>query len=1327
LKFGKSFCYYLFIIAGSLAVLFLLTLRFALPAWIDRHPQELADLLARQLDLSVTIAKTETEWNGWNPRLTLHDFRMRAADANHNGAELYLPEVAMLLDWRSLFHQRVLLRTLRIEAPELTIRRDANGDIFIGGFPAGNGGHADASDVSPFARWLRQQNTIEINRGTLFWHDEMRGAPPLVIHNLNLRGKRVRDDYQFGMRGVSNETALEVRARIARPKKNAPSLEWYLRFEHLNFPHLTQWFDLPIAIERGIGNAQTWGRITEGRLAQFTVDAALDDALARLAPDSGELPPFELQQAQGRFTSVIEPTHYTLGVENLSFTGKNGIEFPPTAAQLTLDIDSGNGEPHEELRWSKVIAQATHAHLTFDHLQLKPLANLLLSIPATQDAPRALLEALHPQGMAKNGSFSWNVDHENPQLHGEVALEAFSVRPYQLYPGADNVNAQIHFTQNDGSVDIDCRNAVVHLPHIFPDSVPLTQLDGTLHWSFNDTRNLEVNIDHLYFANEDAKGKLSGAWFADGGAGIVDLTADIEHAEAARAYRYIPMIVDDDVRQWLHDSLLAGQAHNGHMVLRGALDDFPFYDTDEATALFQIEADVQDVNMRYDPEWPMIEHINGKLIFRNESMTIQADQGTILNAPTQPITTIIPDLGADFPHLLVDGSVQTGLNTYLQFLEKSPVGGWINHVLRDAQGNGNALLNLHLDIPLSDDDKTESRVNGELTFDRNRMMLPQLPELEDIKGKLSFTESGIHGEALSLTVLGNPGSVSLHNTKQGVLINALGTLNLARLKEKHPFPYDEYFHGEAPWTLTLETNIDTHNIDWILETPLTGVRIDLPAPLNKAADVATPLHISRRLSESSNREEIWQLEYQPAHIAETVRLIAQRVQNQKGWQLKTLAARIDRKKSKPILPDTEGAHIDLVLPTLDLDAWYDLLKDDQDELSANMMIRHVNITANTLTILDKTLHDFRLKATPGHPENPLCANGDLHCWMLDVDSAELTGKISWEDSVASMTSNGRIHADLDKLVFTSNGDKANNNSSHAPTTIERGSTNPWPVIDIDVAHLYYQGNDIGHVTLEARPHETDWRIERFLLSNDAGQVDANGWWRTNLAAQKTELWLAAHIQDVQKFLARLGIPEGLVASDGMIEGQLSWSDSPTDFDLETLDGNLTVNIARGRFTKIEPGIGRLLGVFSLQALPRRITLDFRDVFSEGFAFDRITGTAAITNGIMHTDDTLLDGPAAKVNIMGNIDLVNETQKIDVRVRPSLTEGVSLGAAGAATLLMSTPVSAAAVGIGALVGQMILDDPVGKMFSYEYLIEGSWDDPVVEKKNILDNRGADLTP
>ncbi|MBR7784291.1 YhdP family protein, partial [Undibacterium luofuense] len=133
---------------------------------------------------------------------------------------------------------------------------------------------------------------------------------------------------------------------------------------------------------------------------------------------------------------------------------------------------------------------------------------------------------------------------------------------------------------------------------------------------------------------------------------------------------------------------------------------------------------------------------------------------------------------------------------------------------------------------------------------------------------------------------------------------------------------------------------------------------------------------------------------------------------------------------------------------------------------------------------------------------------------------------------------------------------------------------------------------------------------------------------------------------------------------------------------------------------------KLLGVLSMQSLPRRLTLDFRDVFSEGFAFDGINGHAVIEKGLAHTENLKMRGLNATVLMAGKADIVNETQDLHVVVIPV----VNAGAASVVYGLAVNPV----IGLGTFLAQLFLREPLAKAFTFEYGLTGSWTEPVVKK-------------
>jgi len=277
-----------------------------------------------------------------------------------------------------------------------------------------------------------------------------------------------------------------------------------------------------------------------------------------------------------------------------------------------------------------------------------------------------------------------------------------------------------------------------------------------------------------------------------------------------------------------------------------------------------------------------------------------------------------------------------------------------------------------------------------------------------------------------------------------------------------------------------------------------------------------------------------------------------------------------------------------------------------------------------------------------------------------------------------------------------------------PASVSPGSL---PALQIAIENLQMGGKQVGRLELVGHPDGNDWRLRRLNIVNPDGSLAGDGVWRVNQtnaqgqASTQTQADLLLQISDAGKILARSGYPGTVKGGSGKLAANLTWDGNPGEFNYATLDGSLKLDTSKGQFLKMDPGIGKLLGILSLQALPKRITLDFTDVFSDGFQFDNINGNAAIRHGVMDTQDFHIDGSSAKVTMKGSVDLNSETQNLRVRILPMLGDSVSLLGAFAAG-----PV----VGLGSLIVNKILGNPLDKLVSFEYNVSGTWSDPRVIK-------------
>ena len=300
---------------------------------------------------------------------------------------------------------------------------------------------------------------------------------------------------------------------------------------------------------------------------------------------------------------------------------------------------------------------------------------------------------------------------------------------------------------------------------------------------------------------------------------------------------------------------------------------------------------------------------------------------------------------------------------------------------------------------------------------------------------------------------------------------------------------------------------------------------------------------------------------------------------------------------------------------------------------------------------------------------------------------------------------GRVTARLASLVIPKSA------ATDVTDLLEgKSATTQMPAVDIVAENFELFGKKFGQLELAAYNARgfagREWRISKLSLTNADAELKATGKWTSRDGENLSSLDYSLNIADAGKLLERFGFANVLRGGKGKMEGAVSWKGLPFSLDIPSLNGQLTLDLASGQFLKVDPAAAKLLGVLSLQSLPRRLVLDFRDVFSEGFAFDGVTASASINNGVAKTDNFKMRGVAATVLMDGTADIAKEAQNLHVVVIPE----INVGAASVVYGLAVNPV----IGVGTFLAQLFLRDPLMKAFTFEYQVTGPWKDPVVTK-------------
>lgn len=529
----------------------------------------------------------------------------------------------------------------------------------------------------------------------------------------------------------------------------------------------------------------------------------------------------------------------------------------------------------------------------------------------------------------------------------------------------------------------------------------------------------------------------------------------------------------------------------------------------------------------------------------------------------------------------------------------------------------------------------------------------------------------LYGEPVTLAIS------SLGNDAWDIRAQGVATPNM--VKQLYPQPWVDSLSGSSRWSGHFTSKSKQYGGQ--IESNLRGFTSNLPEPLTKAADDSWASRID--IGTASQGVERWQV-----RIGD--RLSAQFLSQEIGYGKHVIEKGEIVFGGSASIPTRDGIWLTGRIDNLDADGWRALAKpmlsgsNGNGGHGASTNFGGVDLAATKMTLFQRSFVNFKCKVTAGKEQ-----------WTIALDGPDVRGDATWQPDGA-----GRVTARFTQLTLP----------PELPNVGPRGAlaaTGPGrlPAMDIVADRFQVGHRKLGRLELTATQQGQDWHIDRVQLSSPAGVFTADGVWQGWLDKPQTAMNVNLRVSDLGQYLADIGYPKTVKRGSAEIKGRVSWSGDPYALDPSSLSGSFTLGAKSGQFLKVEPGIGKLLGLISLQSLPRRITLDFRDIFSDGFAFDDISADVTMNLGTLTTDNFIMAGSAAGVLLQGTAYVRNETQDLRVKVVPSLGETVAIAGG-----LAGGPI----VGVGAFILQKLLRNPIGNIFAYDYTVTGKWDDPVVTK-------------
>jgi uncharacterized protein (TIGR02099 family) len=941
-----------------------------------------------------------------------------------------------------------------------------------------------------------------------------------------------------------------------------------------------------------------------------------------------------------------------------------------------------------------------------------------------------------------------------PAPTAAATANAATATPPKVHPGTPGLSgATVDFdaTHTGGTATLAIAQGTLEFPGVFEEPViPIDRLSTQLQWKL-DKGNAQLQVSRLSFANTDAEGDAQASWHTSDPAtssskarypGVLDLQGKLTRADGTRVFRYLPLDIPQHTRDYVRDAVTKGVASSVDFRVRGDLHDMPFMDPKLGD--FRIAAKVADVDYAYAPPhkqantapsparngvpppmpppiWPPLTALSGELVFERAGMLVRNARGRLVGAPGVEVTKAeaqIADMSHHASMLRVDAQARGPLAEVLR--AGAPLAGETGEIMLRARATGSADYKLHLELPLAAMDNAKVQASVVLA-DNELQVVPEAPSFSQAKGTLNFTETGFALANVQARLLGGDirveGRGRFTGPNREVALKAQGTATadglrgarevgwLARLATKAT--------GSTPYAATFSMRDGTP--EFSLTSSLQGLALQLPPPLVKTAEEQMPLRIEKKVLARETRSGSAvavgtatqdQLLLDLGRVG-TVQYVRDLVGGEPRVARGSIAIGLSADETAS-LPD-KGVFANVNVARLDTAAWQalvgeatasaqaapvasgtaDTAAERADDPSMAYLPTRIAVRAQQLAVAGRTLHNVVLGGT---------RDGAL--WRANIDATELSGYAEYRHTQA-----GRLYARLARLKI------APSEATQVETLLDE-QPGTLPALDIVVDDFELLGKRLGRAEIDAVNRGgagREWALNKLSFTMPEASFAAKGTWAGvpggTAGQRRTGMTFRLDIADAGELLARFGMPGVLRRGKGRLEGDVNWSGSPFSLDYPSLGGQLQVDVEQGQFLKADPGLAKLLGVLSLQALPRRLTLDFRDVFSQGFAFDFIRGDARIAKGIASTNNLQMKGVNAAALMDGSADIVRETTDLRVVVVPEINAGTAA--------LVATAINPA-IGLGTFLAQWVLSKPLSAAATQEFHIEGTWADPKIAK-------------
>ncbi|EPB8439173.1 MAG: AsmA2 domain-containing protein YhdP [Escherichia coli] len=1238
-----------------IAALLVSGLRIALPH-LDAWRPEILNKIESATGMPVEASQLSASWQNFGPTLEAHDIRAELKD----GGEFSVKRVTLALDvWQSLLHMRWQFRDLTFW--QLRFRTNT---------PITSGGSDDSLEASHISDlFLRQFDHFDLRDSEVSFLTPSGQRAELAIPQLTWLNdpRRHRAEGLVSLSSLTGQHGvMQVRMDLRDDEGLLSNGRVWLQADDIDLkPWLGKWMQDNIALETAQFSLEGWMTI-----------------------DKGDVTGGDVWLKQGGASWLGEKETHTLSVDNLTahITRENpGWQFSIPDTRITMD-----GKPWPSgaltLAWipeqdvgGKDNKRSDELRIRASNLELAGLEGIRPLAAKLSPALGDVWRSTQPSGKINTLALDIPLQAAD-KTRFQASWSDLAWKQWKLLPGAEHFSGTLSGSVENGLLTASMKQAKMPYETVFRAPLEIADGQATISWLNNDKgfqldgRNIDVKAKAVH-----ARGGFRYLQPANDEPWL-GILAGISTDDGSQAWRYFPEnLMGKDLVDYLSGAIQGGEADNATLVYGGNPQLFPYKHNE---GQFEVLVPLRNAKFAFQPDWPALTNLDIELDFINDGLWMKTDGVNLGGVRASNLTAVIPDYSKE--KLLIDADIKGPGKAVGPYFDETPLKDSLGATLQELQLDGDVNARLHLDIPLNGELVT---AKGEVTLRNNSLFIKPLDStLKNLSGKFSFINGDLQSEPLTASWFNQPLNVDF-STKEGakayqVAVNLNGNWQPAKTGVL-PEAVNEALSGSVAWDGKVGIDLPyhagaTYNVE--LNGDLKNVSSHLPSPLAKP--VGEPLPVNVKVDGNLNSFDLTGQAGADNHFNSRWLL---------GQKL-TLDRAIWAADSKTLPPLPEQSGVELNMPPMNGAEWLALFQKGAAESvgGAASFPQHITLRTPMLSLGNQQWNNLSIVSQP-------TANGT----QVEAQGREINATLAMRNNAPWLANIKYLY--YNPSVAKTRGDSTP--SSPFPTT-ERINFRGWPDAQIRCAECWFWGQKFGRIDSDLTISGDTLTLTNGLIDTGFSRLTADGEWVNNPGNERTSLKGKLRGQKIDAAAEFFGVTTPIRQSSFNVDYDLHWRKAPWQPDEATLNGIIHTQLGKGEITEINTGhAGQLLRLLSVDALMRKLRFDFRDTFGEGFYFDSIRSTAWIKDGVMHTDDTLVDGLEADIAMKGSVNLVRRDLNMEAVVAPEISATVGVAAAFAVNPIVGAAVFAASKVLGPL---------WSKVSILRYHISGPLDDPQINE-------------